>query len=77
MFEERLKEIFADSLNIPIEQVTDALEYKGIAEWDSTAHMVLIAGIEDAFNIMLDTDDVVDMSSFVKAKEIVNKYISE
>lgn len=75
--EQKLKEIFADALSISIDGVNDGLEYKSIPEWDSTAHMVLIASIEDAFDIMLDTDDVVDMSSFAKAKEIIKKYIAE
>ena len=75
--EQKLKEIFADALSISIETINDGLEYKSISEWDSTAHMVLVASIEDAFDIMLDTDDVVDMSSFAKAKEIIKKYIAE
>ncbi len=36
--------------------------------------MALVAAIESAFDIMLDTDDVIDMSNFAKAREIVTKY---
>jgi len=36
--------------------------------------MRLINEIESAFDIMIDTEDVIDMSSFGKAKEIVGKY---
>lgn len=42
--------------------------------WDSVAHMVLMTEIENAFDIMLDTDDVIDFSSFEKGKEILRKY---
>lgn len=42
--------------------------------WDSVAHMVLMSEIENAFDIMLDTDDVIDFSSFEKGKEILRKY---
>jgi len=72
--EEKLKVIFAESLEIPQERVTDDLEYNTLPEWDSISHMALIAAIEDHFDIMLDTEDVIDMSSFGKAKEIVAKY---
>lgn len=42
--------------------------------WDSVAHMVLMSEIEGAFDIMLDTDDVIDFSSFDKGIEILRKY---
>lgn len=72
--EQKLREIFAEALQIDVEQVTDTLSYNGIPEWDSIAHMALIAEIDNAFDTMLDTDDVLDMSSFAKAKEILVKY---
>lgn len=65
---------FADSLGIPAAQVTDELTYNTIPQWDSVAHMTLIAALEDAFDIMLDTDDIIDMSSVGKAKEILARY---
>lgn len=74
MNECKLKEIFAESLGIEVEEVKDNLEYNSIAEWDSIAHMALVANIDDAFDIMLETEDVIDMNSFLKAKEILGKY---
>ncbi len=71
---EKLRKIFSEALNIKIETVTDSLEYNSIPEWDSVAHMSLVAAIDGGFDIMLDTDDVIDMSSFGKAKEILKKY---
>jgi len=70
---DKLKLSFSEILDINIEDVTDTLGY-GDKPWDSVAHMAIIAAIETAFDIMLDTDDVIDMSSFAKAKEIVRKY---
>jgi acyl carrier protein len=75
--EERLKKVFAESLGIEEKKVTDDLKYNTIDEWDSVAHMTLVAEIEDEFDIMLDTDDIIDMSSFAKAKEIVAKYLEQ
>ena len=50
------------------------LEYQGIPAWDSVGHMNLIAVLEDAFGIMMDTDDIIDFSSYEKGKEILAKY---
>lgn len=72
--EQKLREIFAESLSIELSQVTDELTYNTIPEWDSIAHMALISEIDDQFDTMLDTDDVLDMSTFAKAKEILTKY---
>ncbi|CAE6809899.1 hypothetical protein R69927_00134 [Paraburkholderia domus] len=72
--EEKLKATFAESLGLPLDAVTDDLCYNSIHQWDSVAHMALISAIEQAFDILIETDDVIDMSSFAKAKEIVSKY---
>lgn len=50
------------------------LEYQQIPQWDSVGHMTLVAAIEDAFDIMMDTDDIIDFSSFAKGIEILKKY---
>jgi acyl carrier protein len=71
---EKLVQSFVTALNIKAEQVTDSLTYNEISEWDSTAHMILIAELEDQFDIMLDTDDIIDMSSVAQAKKIMSKY---
>lgn len=70
---EKLRTAFAEALGMDRAGITDALSF-GDSPWDSIAHMAIVASIERAFDIMLDTDDVVGMSSFKVAKEIVGKY---
>lgn len=70
-----LRKIFADSLSVPLNMVVDDLKYSECPDWDSVAHMSLVAAIEEAFDIMIDAEDVIDMSSFLKAKHIVSKYL--
>ena len=65
--------IFMESLGVDKEQL-DSLEYQDVPEWDSVGHMALMAALEEAFDIMLDTDDIIDFSSFEKGKEILAKY---
>lgn len=71
---ERLVATFASSLNIEASQVVDELEYNTIAQWDSVAHMVLVAALEKEFDVMLDMDDIIEMSSVKIAKEILTKH---
>lgn len=64
----------AKSLDIASDSVNDDLAYNTIAEWDSVAHMALVAELENTFDIMLDTDDIIDMSSVAQIKKILKKY---
>lgn len=64
---------FSEALNVPEGDVS-ALRYGESDQWDSVGHMTLIAALEDAFDIMVDMDDIIDLSSFEKGKEILRKY---
>jgi acyl carrier protein len=76
MNEVQLKQVFAESLGIDQSLVVDALEFNSIPEWDSVAHMTLVAAIDRTFDVTLETEDVINMSSFAAAKEILKKYAS-
>jgi acyl carrier protein len=68
---EKLKSAFINVLGVSPDEDFESMAYGQTTGWDSVAHMALISEIETAFDIMLATDDVIGMSSFLKAKEIV------
>lgn len=70
----KIKQCFSDALKVSPEQIVDDLSYNSIPTWDSVAHMALITQLESSFDIMLDTDDIIDMSSYAKALQILSKY---
>ena len=70
---EKYVNAFATALEVKPEDVP-ALKYGESEQWDSVGHMTLIAALEDAFDIMVDMDDIIDLSSFEKGKEILRKY---
>lgn len=71
---EKYKNAFTSSLNIDDKVFSDKLEYNDIPEWDSIGHMSLISALEDEFSISIETDDIVDYSSYKKGIEILKKY---
>lgn len=71
---QKLYAVFSEALHIPLGSVNELLAYNTIKEWDSVAHMALVVALEESFDVMLDTDDIIDMSSVLKAKEILMKY---
>ena len=66
--------IFIESLSIDKKKFSEKLKYNDIPEWDSINHMTLMSGLEEEFNISLETDDIVDFSSFKKGIDILKKY---
>ena len=55
-------------------QFNENIKYNEIPEWDSIGHMTLMSGLEEGFNITLETDDIIDFSSFKKGIDILKKY---
>ena len=71
---EKYRLSFKESLSIKDNDINENLEYNGIPEWDSIGHMTLMSKLEEEFDISLETDDIVDFSSFKKGIEIFKKY---
>ncbi len=71
---EKYKEVFIKSLSIGEDKFNENMKYNDIPEWDSIGHMTLMSGLEEAFNISMETDDIIEFSSFNKGKEILKKY---
>lgn len=65
---------FIEAFSIDEKILKKNLEYNTIPEWDSIGHMTLIGNLEEAFTISMETDDIIDFSSYNKGKEILKKY---
>ena len=70
---EKYTEAFTKTFEIS-EDEAKGLKYQDIKAWDSVGHMGLVAAIEEAFDIMMETEDIIDFNSFEKGKEILAKY---
>jgi len=71
--DEKYKNTFIVLFGVTIQELPK-LTYQGVEAWDSVGHMGLIAGLEETFNIMIETDDIIDFNSFIKGYEILKKY---
>ena len=70
----KYQEIFIKSLSIAEDKFSNEIKYNEIPEWDSIGHMTLVSGLEEGFGISMETDDIIDFSSFKKGEEILEKY---
>jgi acyl carrier protein len=72
--EKILQQAFVGALDVPDDIEWESLAYRGVDQWDSVAHMRLVAELEDVFDIVIETEDVIDMSCYPKIKKILGKY---
>lgn len=70
---EKYVQAFVDTFEVEESTLPD-LKYMDIPAWDSVGHMNLVAVLEEAFDIMMDTDDIIDFSSFAKGMEILKEH---
>lgn len=70
----KLKEIFADTLSLSLDEVTDQLSPSTCDKWDSVKNLQLLSEIESVFGIELEFEDMVNMTDFGKVKEGLKKY---
>ena len=71
---QKYQDIFITSLSIESKKFNEKIKYNEIPEWDSIGHMTLMSDLGEGFKITIDTDDIVDFSSFIKGFEILEKY---
>jgi acyl carrier protein len=70
----KYNQVFMDTLGIKVSELQN-LSYHDNAAWDSVNHMAIVAALEEAFDIMMETDDIIDLSSYQKGIAILkNKY---
>ena len=72
--QEKYDSIFMECFGVGLDKLNDEFEYQCIPAWDSVGHMSMIAALEDAFGIMMETEDIIEFSSYPVGKEKLGKY---
>lgn len=67
-------QVFMEAFSLSEEDLTDAVKMGETKDWDSIGHVSLITSMEDAFDIMFETEDIMEFTSYLKGKEILRKY---
>ena len=66
--------VFKTALDLDESKFSKDIKYNEVEEWDSIGHMTLISALEEEYKITLETDDIIDFSSFKSGIEILKKY---
>ncbi len=71
---EKLKSILGTILGIDIKDVNDGISPQNTPSWDSMNSLLIVTELERTYGIKLTIDDVMDMQSVGKIKEILIKH---
>lgn len=71
---EKMQKIFEDVFGVEEDVLDENFTSDNIERWDSVTQMTLVAALEESFDIMLDIDDIYELNSFNKCKDILKKY---
>ncbi len=71
---EKYNKAFKENLEIDDTALNEKLIYQSVQNWDSVGHMELVSALEEAFDITMETDDIIEFNSYLKGKEILKKY---
>ena len=71
---EKYDNVFIEIFSVPHGVLNDGFVYQCVSQWDSVGHMAMIAALEEAFDIMMETEDIIEFSSYTVGMEILKKY---
>ena len=69
---EKYNKVFCDVMQVGEEKLA-GLKFKESEYWDSIGHMTLIAALEEEFDIMLETEDMMAINSYTNGKDVLSK----
>ena len=70
---ERYDKVFCEVMQVDASQLSE-LRFKESEYWDSVGHMTLVSALEDEFDIMLETEDMMSIKTYEGGKDILKKY---
>lgn len=71
---DKLNKVFAEVFEVNEDQLDSDFSLENVDNWDSVTQLSLVSDIEDEFDIMLDSEDILEFKSYDIAKQIVSKY---
>jgi acyl carrier protein len=71
---EKYNQIFVEVFGVDVSQLGADFNNQHVDGWDSVRQLSLTTSMEDAFDIMLDAEDIIDFNSYEKGKAILAKY---
>lgn len=72
---EKLNQIFCEVYSVEESALNEDFVNTNVETWDSIHQLSMVAAIEVAFDLMMDAEDILEMTSYVNVKNLLtSKY---
>ena len=71
---EKYANVFCTVFGVDKSVLNETFTSKDIDKWDSVAHLNLISELEDTFNVMFETEDILHYGSYLNGMKILEGY---
>ena len=72
---EKLNQIFCEVYNVEESELNESFVNTDVDTWDSIHQLSMVAAIEEAFDLMMDAEDILEMTSYENVKQLLtSKY---
>jgi acyl carrier protein len=74
MNSEKYDSIFMSVFDVEKDVLGDDFTFKAVDKWDSFLHLTLISELEDGFDVLFDSEDILNFGGYSNGKKILAKY---
>ena len=71
---EKLNGVFCEVFLVDATALGEGFDNQHVDGWDSVRQLSLASSLEDAFDIMLDPVDILELTSYENARSMLGKY---
>ena len=72
---EKLNQILCEVYSVKESDLNDSFINTNVETWDSVHQLSMVAAIEEAFDLMMDPEDILEMTSYNSVKQLLtSKY---
>ena len=71
---EKYNKVFMDVFGVKEAVLNEEFTFRAVEQWDSVAHLTLIDALEEAFDVMFDSEDILHYGSYENGKKILGKH---
>ena len=71
---EKYNQVFMRVLGVSEAALNEAFTFRAVPQWDSVAHLSLISELEEVFDVMFESEDILHYGSYENGKKILERY---
>lgn len=70
----RYEDAFKKVFDVTSQELNEEFTFALVEKWDSLKHLVLITELEEAFNVLFESEDILHFESYLNGIKILKRY---